>query len=55
MHVRNVFIRDLDEDAGFVSLFDGKTLAGWPGAVAGHHVVDGELQHEAPVYSPGTC
>lgn len=31
-------------EEGFVPLFDGKTLTGWKGAVAGHHVVDGELQ-----------
>jgi hypothetical protein len=31
-------------EEGFVPLFDGKTLAGWQGAVEGHHVVDGELR-----------
>jgi hypothetical protein len=29
---------------GFRSLFDGKTLSGWQGNVAGHEVVDGELR-----------
>jgi hypothetical protein len=28
---------------GFVSLFDGKTLEGWQGAVAGYKVVDGTM------------
>jgi hypothetical protein len=31
-------------EEGFVPLFDGKTLAGWQGAIEGHHVVDGELR-----------
>jgi hypothetical protein len=51
MHVRNVFIKELvaatepsaTED-GFVSLFDGKSLAGWQGATQGYDVVDGELR-----------
>ncbi len=29
---------------GFVPLFDGKTLAGWQGALDGHQVVDGEIR-----------
>lgn len=34
-----------DEQAsGFVSLFDGKTLAGWQGATDGYTVVDGAIQ-----------
>ena len=28
---------------GFVSLFDGKTLAGWTGDVAGYEVIDGAI------------
>ena len=33
-----------DGEEGFVALFDGKTLDGWQGAVAGHQVVDGEIR-----------
>ena len=33
-----------ESEQGFVRLFDGKTLAGWQGAVDGHHVVDGEIR-----------
>jgi hypothetical protein len=53
MHVRNVFIKELAEgvaavvppaEEGFVSLFDGKSLAGWRGATQGYEVVDGELR-----------
>ena len=36
-------------ESGFVSLFDGKTLAGWQGALDGHHVVDGELRTKTGV------
>ncbi|MFM9010669.1 MAG: DUF1080 domain-containing protein [Planctomycetota bacterium] len=32
------------DEQGFVPLFDGRTLAGWQGALEGHHVVDGELR-----------
>jgi hypothetical protein len=31
------------DDDGFVSLFDGKTLAGWQGAVDGYFVEDGAI------------
>jgi hypothetical protein len=31
------------EDEGFVSLFDGKTLTGWQGAVTGYIVEDGAI------------
>jgi len=31
-------------EAGFVSLFDGATLAGWQGDVAGYEVVDGQIR-----------
>jgi hypothetical protein len=31
-------------EEGFVSLFDGKSLAGWRGATQGYDVVDGELR-----------
>jgi len=51
MHVRNVFIKELETSAepamaeeGFVPLFDGKSLAGWRGATQGYEVVDGELR-----------
>lgn len=33
-----------ETDAGFVSLFDGKTLTGWTGATDGYAVVDGAIQ-----------
>jgi hypothetical protein len=33
-----------DKDAGFTSIFDGKTLAGWQGAVDGYVVDDGAIQ-----------
>ncbi|NCY02095.1 MAG: DUF1080 domain-containing protein [Planctomycetia bacterium] len=33
-----------DAEAGFVPLFDGATLAGWQGNVAGYEVVDGEIR-----------
>lgn len=36
-------------EQGFVPLFDGATLEGWQGAVAGHHVVDGELRSKPGV------
>ena len=32
-----------DDDAGFVSLFDGKSLDGWQGATGGYEVVDGAI------------
>lgn len=32
-----------DDEAGFVSLFDGKSLDGWQGATGGYEVVDGVL------------
>jgi hypothetical protein len=32
-----------DDEAGFVSLFDGKTLAGWQGATTGYAVEDGAI------------
>ncbi len=55
---RNVFIRDISvaeanaalqaRDAdGFVSLFDGKSLDGWQGAVANYEVVDGAIRCKA--------
>jgi hypothetical protein len=37
------------DEQGFVPLFDGATLAGWQGAVDGHHVVDGELRSKPGV------
>ena len=51
---RNLFIRELDADAAnaalaatddedFVSLFNGKDLEGWQGAVENHEVKDGAL------------
>lgn len=33
-----------EQASGFVSLFDGKTLAGWQGATDGYTVVDGAIQ-----------
>lgn len=33
-----------EKEAGFVSLFDGRTLAGWRGATEGYTVVDGTIQ-----------
>lgn len=33
-----------EQAAGFVSLFDGTTLAGWTGATEGYTVVDGAIQ-----------
>jgi len=32
------------DEAGFRPLFDGKTLDGWQGNLAGHEVVDGEIR-----------
>ncbi|HTN74264.1 MAG TPA: DUF1080 domain-containing protein [Pirellulaceae bacterium] len=32
------------KDAGFKSIFDGKTLTGWQGATDGYQVVDGAIQ-----------
>jgi hypothetical protein len=32
-----------DDEAGFVSLFDGKSLDGWQGATGGYEVVDGSI------------
>ena len=34
----------VDAKEGFVSLFDGASLAGWQGATQGYEVVDGELR-----------
>ncbi|MFM8735837.1 MAG: DUF1080 domain-containing protein [Pirellulales bacterium] len=36
-------------EEGFVPLFDGRTLAGWQGAVDGHQVVDGEIRSKPGV------
>ncbi len=36
-------------EEGFVALFDGKTLAGWQGALDGHVVVDGEIRSKPGV------
>ncbi len=33
-----------EQAAGFVSLFDGRTLTGWTGATEGYVVVDGEIR-----------
>ena len=33
-----------EQAAGFISLFDGKTLSGWTGATEGYTVVDGAIQ-----------
>ncbi|HUQ69641.1 MAG TPA: DUF1080 domain-containing protein [Planctomycetaceae bacterium] len=52
---KNVFIREIGSeeankllasknDSGFVSLFDGKTLDGWAGAVENYEVVDGNIK-----------
>ena len=44
---RNCEAEDLSAEetaAGYVSLFDGKTLAGWTGATDGYAVVDGAIQ-----------
>ncbi|MFM2095984.1 MAG: hypothetical protein RIS70_3108 [Planctomycetota bacterium] len=52
---RNIFIREIpaeesakllgsQNDSGFKSLFDGKTLEGWAGAVANYEVVDGAIR-----------
>lgn len=38
-----------DPPSGFVSLFDGKTLAGWQGATDGYEVVDGEIRSKPGV------
>jgi hypothetical protein len=38
-----------DPPAGFVSLFDGQTLAGWHGATDGYEVVDGEIRSKPGV------
>jgi hypothetical protein len=57
---RRMKIREIAADAvatpappavedGFVPLFDGKSLEGWQGAVAGHQVVDGELRSKPGV------
>ncbi len=55
MHVRNVFVRELeagagaDAEEGFTSLFDGRSLAGWQGASAGYEAVNGELRSKPGV------
>lgn len=36
--------RAADPPAGFVALFDGKTLAGWQGATDGYKVLEGEIR-----------
>lgn len=41
--------RAADLPAGFVPLFDGKTLAGWQGATDGYEVVDGEIRSKPGV------
>mgnify|MGYP003332881170 CR=1 FL=1 len=52
---RNIFMREIpaeesakilsaQNDSGFKSLFDGKTLEGWAGAVANYEVVDGAIR-----------
>src|SRR5688500_1803380 len=33
-----------DKDSGFTPIFDGKTLAGWQGAVTGYEVEDGAIK-----------
>jgi hypothetical protein len=33
-----------ESDAGFVAMFDGKTLTGWTGATEGYTVVEGAIQ-----------
>ena len=42
---RNVFIREIDgeEETGFQTLFNGKDLTGWHGAVNNYEVVDGAI------------
>lgn len=40
----NALLRERDVSAGFVSLFDGKTLKGWTGAVRSYSVAEGTLQ-----------
>jgi hypothetical protein len=37
------------DEAGFVPLFDGKTLAGWQGDLDGYDIVDGELRGKPKV------
>lgn len=52
MHVRHVFVREpvpVEPEPGFVSLFDGRSLDGWQGALAGHEVTEGELRCRAGV------
>lgn len=55
---RNLFVREIGSDEankilaskgekGFASLFDGKTLAGWQGAVDNYEVVDGAIACKA--------
>jgi hypothetical protein len=41
--------RAADPPAGFVPLFDGKTLAGWQGATDGYEVVEGEIRSKPGV------
>ena len=40
---RNVFIREIEDETGFQTLFNGKDLAGWHGAVNNYEVVDGAI------------
>jgi rhodanese-related sulfurtransferase len=39
----SAFAQDKSEAAGFVSLFDGKSLAGWTGSLVGYGVENGNL------------
>jgi hypothetical protein len=40
---RNVFIREIENETGFQTLFNGKDLSGWHGAVNNYEVVDGAI------------
>ena len=43
----NEWLRENDEQSGFQSAFDGKTLTGWQGAQENYEVVDGAIQCKA--------
>jgi HEAT repeat protein len=47
IHFSNIFIRQISRKAEWVSLFNGKDLTGWTGAVNGYGVEDGSIYCKA--------
>lgn len=43
LYFRNIYIREIPREEGFVSLFNGKDLAGWVGDKVGYGVEEGKI------------